>query len=102
MNEQQYTSHSDYKQNYSEKYTNNVDSYNGRSYGRNSPIYKSTTKSSYGGASAVKVQPVPDGVLGQPVEFESEYQFNLNYQGHAVQYNQVFSIIGKKVFTNTF
>lgn len=25
-----------------------------------------------GGALAVKVQPVPDGILGQPVEFESE------------------------------
>ncbi|XP_048520685.1 filamin-A [Dendroctonus ponderosae] len=70
MNEHQYTSQSDYKQNYSEKYTNNVDTYNGRSYGRNSPIYKVTTKSSSGGASSVKVQPVPDGVLGQPVEFE--------------------------------
>ncbi|ENN77351.1 hypothetical protein YQE_06176, partial [Dendroctonus ponderosae] len=70
MNEHQYTSQSDYKQNYSEKYTNNVDTYNGLSYGRNSPIYKVTTKSSSGGASSVKVQPVPDGVLGQPVEFE--------------------------------
>ncbi|XP_030749718.1 filamin-A-like [Sitophilus oryzae] len=72
LNEQKYTtsSHSDYKHNYSEKYTNNVDSYNERSYGRSSPIYKTSSKGSAGGASSVKVQPVPDGVLGQPVEFE--------------------------------
>lgn len=27
-----------------------------------------------GGASSVRVQPIPDGILGQPVEFESKYQ----------------------------
>lgn len=56
-NEQKYTDH------YSERYTNNVESYYGQSQ---SPI-KLFTKS---GASAIRVQPVPDGVLGQPVEFE--------------------------------
>ncbi|XP_076270429.1 filamin-type immunoglobulin domains fbug isoform X3 [Rhynchophorus ferrugineus] len=70
LNEQSYTTHSDYKHNYSEKYTNNMDTYNERGYGRNSPIYKSSLKNTAGGAAAVRVQPVPDGVLGQPVEFE--------------------------------
>ncbi|KAJ8980083.1 hypothetical protein NQ317_009439 [Molorchus minor] len=65
-NEQSYKS--SYSQNYStQKYGSHVDSYDERNYGRNSPIYKSLKN---GGASAVKVQPVPDGVLGQPVEFE--------------------------------
>lgn len=49
----------------------NIDDY-GERYGRNSPIYKVGLASS-GGASSVKVQPVPDGVLGQPVEFESKF-----------------------------
>ncbi|XP_017783791.1 PREDICTED: filamin-A-like isoform X1 [Nicrophorus vespilloides] len=41
----------------SQSYTQKVDNYGFRSLGK-------------GGASAVKVQPVPDGTLGQPVEFE--------------------------------
>lgn len=44
--------------------------YNSEQYGRRSPVYRTSSKGM--GASAVKVQPVPDGVLGQPVEFESE------------------------------
>lgn len=45
-------------QNYTSKYT-------GEGY-----AHKDGTR--VGGATAVKVQPVPDGVLGQPVEFESK------------------------------
>lgn len=68
--EQSYRSNN-YTQSYSQKYSNNAD------YGTNERIYGTTQ--SYkngikaGGAAAVKVQPVPDGVLGQPVEFESKY-----------------------------
>ncbi|XP_066251151.1 filamin-A isoform X3 [Euwallacea similis] len=57
LDEQKYSAHSDYRQSFTE-----------RAYGQTSPI-KLITKTS-GGASAIKVQPVPDGVLGQPVEFE--------------------------------
>lgn len=55
----------------SQKYSNNVDIYGERDkYGRQSPSgYRTGVRS--GGAASVKVQPVPDGVLGQPVEFES-------------------------------
>ncbi|KAL1490329.1 hypothetical protein ABEB36_013043 [Hypothenemus hampei] len=57
VNEQRYTTHA----------SNATTTFNGR----NSPIYRPSSKnSSAGGAAAVKVQPVPDGVLGQPVEFE--------------------------------
>lgn len=62
-----------HEQNYqSQKYSNNVDNYNSaeRSYGSIKKQYRNGIKS--GGAAAVKVQPVPDGVLGQPVEFESK------------------------------
>ncbi|XP_068905096.1 filamin-A isoform X2 [Tenebrio molitor] len=54
----------------SQKYSNNVDIYGERDkYGRQSPSgYRTGVRS--GGAASVKVQPVPDGVLGQPVEFE--------------------------------
>lgn len=70
MNEQNYKSN--YSQNYtSQKYSSNLDTYGERSFGRNSPIYKSVKGG--GGASSIKVQPLPDGVLGQPVEFESKY-----------------------------
>lgn len=60
-----------YAQSYSQKYSNSNDSYmnDERTYGSTQP-YKNGIKA--GGASAVKVQPVPDGVLGQPVEFESK------------------------------
>lgn len=56
----------------SQKYSNNVDSYSSleRSYGTTGNQYRNGIKA--GGAAAVKVQPVPDGVLGQPVEFESK------------------------------
>nr|XP_023019237.1 filamin-A isoform X3 [Leptinotarsa decemlineata] len=58
-----------YNQNFtSQKYSTNVDEYGERGYGRNSPVYSRAVKG--GGASSVRVQPVPDGVLGQPVEFE--------------------------------
>lgn len=56
----------------SQKYS---DSYNSaeRSYGsiQKQQQYRNGVKA--GGANAVKVQPVPDGVLGQPVEFESKH-----------------------------
>ncbi|KAJ8954350.1 hypothetical protein NQ318_011022 [Aromia moschata] len=66
LNEQNYKS--SYNQNYaSQKYSSTLDNYDERNYGRSSPVYKPIKN---GGASAVKVQPVPDGVLGQPVEFE--------------------------------
>ncbi|KAF5298465.1 hypothetical protein FQR65_LT01244 [Abscondita terminalis] len=53
-----------YLQNYSSSNTQNY-SVGEKSYDN---FYKDTAKSD--GASAIKVQPVPDGVLGQPVEFE--------------------------------
>lgn len=54
----------------SQRYSNSVDIYGDRDkYGRSSPMRIGVRA---GGASSVKVQPVPDGVLGQPVEFESE------------------------------
>lgn len=56
------------QQNYITTKKYNIDGY--ERYGRNSPIYKIDLGA---GASSVKVQPVPDGVLGQPVEFESKY-----------------------------
>ncbi|CAH0557049.1 unnamed protein product [Brassicogethes aeneus] len=62
-NEQNYS----HNQSYSQKYNSSLNSYDEKGYGRQSPIYKVTKA---GGASSVKVQPVPDGVLGQPVEFE--------------------------------
>lgn len=65
--------HEYHEQNYqSQKYSNN-ESYNSaeRSYGSiKKQQYRNGIKS--GGAAAVKVEPVPDGVLGQPVEFESK------------------------------
>lgn len=62
---------SEQEQNYSQRFTSSVD-YD--KYGRQSPGgYKGVVRN--GGAAAVKVQPVPDGVLGQPVEFESVFLF---------------------------
>uniref|UniRef100_A0A6P7EZ55 Filamin-A-like n=1 Tax=Diabrotica virgifera virgifera TaxID=50390 RepID=A0A6P7EZ55_DIAVI len=55
-----------YQTNYNENYSSSK-KYSD-SFGRNSPVYSRVRKD--GGASSVKVQPVPDGVLGQPVEFE--------------------------------
>lgn len=67
--EQSYKTH-----NYSQKYSTGGDySTNERLYGTTQP-YTNGIKA--GGASAVKVQPVPDGVLGQPVEFESKYMLS--------------------------
>lgn len=63
---------------HSQKYTNNVDNYNSadKSYGSiQKSQYRNGVKN--GGATAVKVQPVPDGVLGQPVEFESKAIYKL-------------------------
>ncbi|CAH1104647.1 unnamed protein product [Psylliodes chrysocephalus] len=57
-------SYKNYNENYSSKKYSD-------SYGRSSPVYSRMRKE--GGAQAVRVQPVPDGVLGQPVEFESKY-----------------------------
>nr|CAH7749585.1 unnamed protein product [Callosobruchus chinensis] len=62
-NEQTYRNESSFKSNYSQKYVSD-------NYGRDSPVYKSSSKGGNGGASAIRVQPVPDGILGQPVEFE--------------------------------
>lgn len=74
VNHEQSYKTQNYSQNYSQKYSNNADySTNERIYGTTQP-YKNGIK--VGGASAVKVQPVPDGVLGQPVEFESKYKFS--------------------------
>lgn len=57
-------------QNYSQqKYSSDGYVGNEKAYGTTG--YKNGIKS--GGAASVKVQPVPDGVLGQPVEFESKY-----------------------------
>lgn len=61
-------------QNYSQKYSNEGYVSNEKTYGTTG--YKNGIKS--GGAASVKVQPVPDGVLGQPVEFESKFIFLLN------------------------
>lgn len=46
-----------------------------KSYSHQSQVQTSRSVSKSGGASAVKVQPVPDGVIGQPVEFESKFFF---------------------------
>lgn len=61
---------SNYSQNYStqQKYSSNDDNNMERSY--STQVYRSGGNRS-GGANSVKVQPIPDGVLGQPVEFES-------------------------------
>lgn len=57
---------------HSQKYSNNIENYNSaeRSYGSIQKPYRNGVKN--GGAAAIKVQPVPDGVLGKPVEFESK------------------------------
>lgn len=57
-----------YSQNYSQKYTSFDDGYAEKTYSQN---YRNPKT---GGASAVKVQNIPDGILGQPVEFESKYR----------------------------
>lgn len=73
LNEQNYQNEHSYKTNYSQSYnTYTSDNYGEKSYGRGSPGGFKSVKP--GGAAAVRVQPVPDGVLGQPVEFESEYK----------------------------
>ncbi|XP_057668388.1 filamin-A isoform X2 [Diorhabda carinulata] len=54
-----------FQKSYKEDYTSKKYS---ESYGRSSPVYSRIRKE--GGAASVRVQPVPDGVLGQPVEFE--------------------------------
>lgn len=71
LNEQSFQNEHNYKTNYSQNYsTYTTDNFIEKGYGRGSPGFKSIKP---GGAAAVRVQPVPDGVLGQPVEFESEY-----------------------------
>lgn len=57
-----------YSQNYSQKYASFDEDFTEKTYGQN---YRN---SKTGGASAVKVQNIPDGILGQPVEFESKYR----------------------------
>lgn len=80
LNEQSYQNEHSYKTNYSQSYNNYTSNNAEQSYGRGSPGGFKSVKP--GGAVAVKVQPVPDGMLGQPVEFESEYTifFFLNNQ----------------------
>ncbi|XP_050306612.1 filamin-A isoform X2 [Anthonomus grandis grandis] len=63
VNEQKYTT-TNYTSSTSEKYSNNTDHYNERIYGSPSRLKRS------GGASAIRVQAVSEGVLGKPVEFE--------------------------------
>lgn len=75
LNEQRYHNDQSFKSNYSQSYnTYTSDNFGEKSYGRGSPSFKTTKQ---GGAAAVRVQPVPDGVLGQPVEFESKYQLSM-------------------------
>lgn len=68
--EQNYSSQT-YAQNYSQNYSSNS-----QNYTVGERVYDSGQRISNkgGGAAAIKVQPVPDGVLGQPVEFESRYK----------------------------
>ncbi|KAF5295411.1 hypothetical protein FQA39_LY13072 [Lamprigera yunnana] len=56
------------EQSYLQNYSSNTQNYsvNEKSYDN----YYNANNTKVGGASAIKVQPVPDGVLGQPVEFE--------------------------------
>ncbi|KAK4880796.1 hypothetical protein RN001_008942 [Aquatica leii] len=55
-----------------QSYSQNYSSSNTQNYSVGDKSYENyyTTTAKTGGASAIKVQPVPDGVLGQPVEFE--------------------------------
>lgn len=90
-----------HEQNYqSQKYSSsNVDNYNSaeRSYGSIQKPYKNGIKS--GGAAAVKVQPVPDGVLGQPVEFESKQQFfRYHFNDFVAHYSQIHLIYKQNIY----
>lgn len=67
-----------YKTNYTQNYSTSKYNSSMDDYGRSSPIYRGS-RSMSGGAGAVKVQPVPDGILGQPVEFESKYTRDLGW-----------------------
>lgn len=60
----------DFSRTYNESYSNYHERQRSSNYRTSSPIGGGYKSSSGGGAAAVKVQPVPDGVLGQPVEFE--------------------------------
>lgn len=66
MKREQIYSTQSYSQNYST--SQNYGTTTEKSYDNS---YNRTNDNKVGGASAIKVQPVPDGVLGQPVEFES-------------------------------
>lgn len=71
--EEEHSSYTNHEQSYKfQKYTSDTDGYGSidRGYGTTQQ-YRNGVRGA--GAAAVKVQPVPDGVLGQPVEFESEY-----------------------------
>ncbi|CAG9825270.1 unnamed protein product [Phaedon cochleariae] len=70
---QSYNNEQAYKSNYDQSYSTqtfstNVGGSGDHGFGRSSPVYGRVVKG--GGAGAVRVQTVPDGVLGQPVEFE--------------------------------
>lgn len=68
INKEQHFKSQNYSQNYTQKYDSSFeDGFGDKNYGFRS--------GGGGGAQAVKVQSIPDGVLGQPVEFESKFFF---------------------------
>lgn len=70
LNEHSYQDEHHYKSNYGQNFNTYTTDKFDEDYEKKMPVFKSK----HGVVAAVKVQPVPDGVLGQPVEFESKYQ----------------------------